>query len=133
MKTSWILLVDAIVNLAVGCVLIFSPLGLGDKIGIPSVEDSFYPTILGAVLLGVGIALLLERSRRASAFVGLGLGGAIAINLCAGLTLVIYLVSGGLVMPLRGYIILWILAAVVLGVSLLELFASMRTETASAK
>ena len=118
-----ILLADALVNLLVGCLLVLYPTGLGELIGIPLAENPFYPVVLGAVLFGIGIALLIERSRKTSEFVGLGIGGAISINLCAGLALIIFLVFGDLNIPLRGYAILWILAAVVFGISLLELFS----------
>jgi hypothetical protein len=47
----------------------------------------FYPNALGGVLSGIGIALLIEAFREPNGLVGLGLGGAIAINLCDGFTL----------------------------------------------
>ena len=122
-----ILLADALVNLLVGCILVLYPTGLGGVIGIPFVNNPFYPVILGAVLIGIGIALLIERTWRSPKLVGLGIGGAVSINLCGSLALLIFLVFGNLQIPLRGHIILWILAAVVFGISLLELFAMTRS------
>ena len=121
MKRSILLMVDAIINLIVGIILLLYPLGIAERIGIPLVENSFYPTILGAVLAGIGIALLLEWSKRFAGLVGLGLGGAISINLCGGLALLLCLIYGNLNIPLRGYIILWALAVIVFGISFFEL------------
>ncbi len=117
-----LLLADAIINLIIGCILILYPIGMGKIIGIPLVKSSFYPIVLGGVLIGIGIALLIERLRESSRFIGLGLGGAISINLCAGMALLILMLFGDLSIPFRGHFILWILVAVVFGISILEFF-----------
>ena len=57
---------------------------------------------------------------------GLGLGGAIAINMCGGIVLAAWLLSGSLEMPLRGYIVLWTLAAVLVAISAMELIVRIR-------
>jgi hypothetical protein len=116
-----LLLVDAIVNLAIGAVLLMSPLSIIELLGLPVVSNHFYAMILGAVLFGIGIALLLELKRTGGRLTGLGIAGAIAINFCAGLALVAWLIFGGLEIPLRGQVILWVVAAVVLIVAWLEL------------
>jgi hypothetical protein len=89
-------------------------------LGIPVPEVGFYASILGAVLTGIGLALLLERYRGRLAATGLGLGGAIAINLCGGGALAIWLLGGKLALPARGYVFLGLVAVVVLGISLVE-------------
>ena len=124
MRKSVILLVDAIVNIIIGCILVLYPLGTGAILGIPSVEGLFYPVILGAVLLGIGIALLAERSRKSPELVGLGTGGAIIINFCAGMALLVFLILGNLNIPVRGYIILWILVIIVFGIGFFELLVN---------
>jgi uncharacterized membrane protein len=86
-------------------------------LGLPEFEQAFYVSILGAVLIGIAIALLIESRRKRKAFVGLGLGGAIAINLCGGLCLAGWLVFGGFEIPIRGHIILWTLVVVLVGIS----------------
>jgi hypothetical protein len=96
------------------------PAGLVTALGIPMADPSFYATILGGVLLGIGLALLVECYRKSNRFVGLGLGGAIAINLCGGFVLAVWLLSGRLALPLRGYILLWSLVLLLVGISLLE-------------
>jgi hypothetical protein len=50
----------------------------------------------------------------------LGLGGAIAINLCGGLVLAVWLLSNKLSLPLRGQIFLWSLVMLLVGISVLE-------------
>ena len=113
---------DAAINLILGILLVAFPSGLVRALGIPMSFPPFYATILGGVLLGIGMALLLECYRKTSRFVGLGLGGAIVINLCSGFVLAAWLVSGKLTLPLRGHIFLWFLVLLLAGISLLESF-----------
>ena len=117
------LLIDGIVNLILGILLLAFPLGVPRLLGLPLPDFNFYPTILGGVIFGIGMALLVETFGQAGGVRGLGLGGAIAINLCGAGVLTIWLVSEPLAIPLRGYIILWIIAIVVLALGILELAA----------
>ena len=55
-----LLFIDGIVNLLLGVLLLLFPLGIAPSLGIPVPDTHFYPTILGAVLLGIGIALLID-------------------------------------------------------------------------
>jgi hypothetical protein len=118
---SRILAVDGAFNGLLGLALLFFRYIAG-RLGIPASESSFYPMILGAVLLGVGIALFLESTRGPNGLVGLGLGGAIAINLSGGVVLTGWLVTGSLNLPARGLIILSVLGAGLVGISTVELF-----------
>jgi len=129
MRSSALLTVDAIVNLVLGFLLLVFPAGLVSMLGVPKADPAFYPSILGAVLFGIGIALLIERSRGSS---GLGLSGAIAINLCGGLVLAAWLVFGSIEVPLRGLIVLWGLVVVLVGISSFELIAQTRPPSRSA-
>jgi mannose/fructose/N-acetylgalactosamine-specific phosphotransferase system component IIC len=121
MKSSILLLVDAIINLILGALLLFISKDIIHFLGIPDVEVYFYPNILGGVLFGIGLALLLEYLRKPRGLVGLGLGGAVAINLSGGLVLVGWLVFGNLHLPTHGMIILWILVVILIGLSGTEL------------
>ena len=116
-----LLLVDAIVNLVLGALLLLAPAGVLDLLGLPPMDTYFYTMILGAVIVGIGVALLLEVSGRQTRFRGLGLGGAIAINLCAGVALVLWLIVAPLGLPLRGTLVLWGVAIVVLAIAAAEL------------
>ena len=122
-----LLLIDAIINLFLGLVLLAYSERIISIFGLPIVEQSFYPNILGAVLFGIGIALLIEYKRKGE-FRGLGLGGAIAINLIGGIVLFIWLISGSLNIPIKGLIILWILDFVLIGISAIELVMYMKNK-----
>ena len=121
-----VLFVDALVNLLIGVVLLAFRPGLAELLGIPHAAQPFYPTVLGALLAGIGLALLLECYRGPNGPVGLGLGGAIAINLCAGIVLAGWLASGMLMIPTRGQVILWGLVIIAVGISAIELYVHLR-------
>jgi hypothetical protein len=120
-RISILLAVDCIVNLLLGLLLLLFPAGLLTYFGLPPTDTYFYTSILGGVIFGIGIALGLEWFGASQAIRGLGLGGAIAINLCGGGTLLLWLIFGNLNLPLRGSITLWIVALVVLGIGLVEI------------
>jgi hypothetical protein len=129
MRHRGLLTADAIVNLVLGVLLLLAwPYGepLTRWLGVPAPGNAFYASILGAVLVGIGIALLIERRRAFHlAPVGLGLGGAIAINLCGGIVLAAWLLFGGLKLPMRGWIVLGAIDATLLAISAFELAAQL--------
>lgn len=59
MKGSRLLVLDAVINLVLGLLLVAIPTRLAAILGIPLRDGLFIAAILGAVLLGVGVALLL--------------------------------------------------------------------------
>lgn len=117
MNRSTILLIDAVISLVLGVVLALFPQPLVEWLGVPPTESTFYPSILGAVVIGIAFALFLEWSRKAAEPVGLGVGGAIAVDLCAAFFLAGWLLVGGLNGPLRGRVFLWLVVAVLVLVS----------------
>ncbi len=117
-----VLIVDAIINFALGLLLLgFSPSVVG-SLGVPPSSTNFYPNILGAVFIGITIALLIS-AYAAGRFknAGLGLPGAISINLCGGIVLALWLIFGQLDMPARGFVFLWALVIVLTALSTVEL------------
>ena len=126
MNRSTLLKADAAINLILGILLMVFPAGLVKALGIPMSVPPFYATILGGVLFGIGLALLVECYRKSNRFVGLGLGGAIAINLCGGFVLAAWLLSDRLTLPLRGHIFLWFLVLLLVGISILEGLSRLR-------
>ncbi len=123
---SQLLTVDGVANLLFGLFLLASPGSFFEALGLPWTGRGLYVTILGGVLVGIGIALMLE-SRRVGGLVGLGLGGAVAINLTAGLAIAAWLllseadgVSSG------GRIVLWLLVLFLVGLSSAEILAYRR-------
>ena len=129
MKGILLLKTDAAINLILGILLMAFPLNLVKALGLPIVYPTFYPSILGGVLFGIGLALLIECYRKLNGLSGLGLAGAIAINLCGGFILAIWLLVGNLNLPLRGQILLWCLVLLLVGLSLIEGFAQIKMHT----
>lgn len=119
-KQKTLLALDGIINLVLGFLLLLFPAGIVDYLGLPAPNTFFYPTILGGVIFGIGIALLLELFF-SEKIRGLGLVGAIAINFSGGLVLLYWLIFTRLDIPGKGLIVLWIVAIVVLGMGLIEL------------
>jgi uncharacterized membrane protein HdeD (DUF308 family) len=121
-KHKIIIFVDGIINIILGALLLLFPFGVAEVLGLPIASTNFYPSILGAVLIGIGVALFVEIFSFVKRVRGLGLGGAIAINLIGALVLLCWLVFGTLSIPLKGRIILWVVGIVVLVIGLFELF-----------
>ncbi len=130
MKTqNVILLVDCIINLILGILLLAYTSELALFLGVPKVESAFYPNILGGVFVGIAIALVIELFNKTKGKTsGLGLLGAITINICGGFVLVIWLLLGDLSLPLRGSILLWSLAVILIVLSSFELLNHYKTE-----
>jgi hypothetical protein len=124
-KEPILLIVDAFINYALGILCILYPY-VAETVGVPFVENSFYPNILGAVLFGIGIALTIEYFRKQLGWVGLGLGGAVAINLTGGTVLIFWLIFGNLTIPFRGQVFLWMLAIILVLISSIELVVHVR-------
>jgi hypothetical protein len=121
------LLVDAAVNLVLGILLLaFNP-GLADFLGVPPSSTNFYPSILGAVFVGITVALVVEAMRSSGeGSAGLGLLGAVCINLCGGFVLALWLLFGRLDIPMHGAVFLWALAAILVVLSSVELLRARR-------
>jgi hypothetical protein len=122
-KRKTLLLIDGIINLVLGIVLMIVPTTLVAFLGVPAIQHAFYPNILGGVLFGIGIALFLEAGNTEETTSGLGLSGAVAINLCGGLVLAAWLLLGDLDLPLQGTIFLWLLVMLLVGISAIEIVA----------
>ena len=120
-REKFLLTADAVFNLALGIFLLIFPKTILNYLGIPITFESFYARILGAVLLGIGFALLLERCRDRFGYPGLGIGGAILINICGAGALAVLLLFSRLDIPLRGQIILWFIALIVMFLSVIEM------------
>ena len=123
MNKSILLTIDGLINLALGILLLWFPDTVVDLLGVPGSDLHFYPNILGAMLFGIAIALFIELKRPGT---GLGLYGAIAINLVGGIVLALWLMTGNLVLPYRGQLFLWILVIILIGISTIELWISQK-------
>jgi hypothetical protein len=120
-----LLLADAIINLVLGVLLLLYPQRLAEALGMPPVATNFFPNVLGGVLFGIGLALLIAYRGGAQ---GLGLDGAIAINLCGAGVVAGWLIVAPQAIPPRGRITLWIIALLVIGIGLVEFQHRLRTK-----
>ena len=120
-KRRTLLILDGIINLVLGLLLLLVPFGVASFLGVPEPASYLYPCVLGAVLFGIGIALLLEVWGGSKGIRGLGVGGAIVINFCGAGALLGWLLMSSSALPMRGRILLWCIALVVLVVGVVEL------------
>jgi len=118
-----LLTIDGIINLVLGILMLFFPMQMIQTFDLPTTDNTFYINILGAVLFGIGIALLIERSSNRLHMSGLGIAGAIVINLCGSGTFIAWLLFGNLNLSIGGSILLWSIALIVLGVAIIEIFS----------
>ena len=126
MMQARLLELDGVGNVLLGLPLLLFPGLVSDFLGLPRSGTTFYPAILGAVFVGIGIALLLERFK--PSLRGLGLAGAMSINLVFGVVLAGWLLSG-VDLPTRGLLVLWILALILVGISVAEALSLSSRET----
>ena len=121
MNRSLLLTIDGLINLLLGVLLVVFPRDLISFLGIPAPSSAFYPSLLGAVLFGIGIALWMERGADRARVRGLGLGGAVVINLCGALVLSAWLLFGDVSLSIKAAAVLWGIVAVLTVVSLAEI------------
>jgi hypothetical protein len=114
--------------LSLGGLLIWYPTSLVEVMGLPTHSPRLFSRILGGVLVGIGIALILEDRRKGDVANGLGLGGAIAINLCGATALAAGLLSAQLSLTPFGGLFLWGLVLILVVVSGLEWANIRRTQ-----
>ena len=116
-----LLTIDGVVNLILGLLLLFFPFGIIEFLGLPKTNTYFYPVILGAVIFGIGLALLLELIGHGKNIRGLGLGGAIVINMAGSVVLMCWLIFSSMDLALRGWITLWVVGILVFLIGIIEL------------
>ena len=121
MNRKSILLIDAIINFILAFLLGIFPKEVISFLGMPVVSNPFYASILGGVFFGIGIALMISRSAKNNSD-GLGLRGAMAINLSGAFVLALWLLFGSLNIPIHGKIIMWALVVILFVLSAVELF-----------
>jgi hypothetical protein len=87
--------------------------------GLPPSASTFWPRLLAGVLVGVGLATILQATIAPGR--GLGLAGLMAINLVAAALVTGQLVMGRTITTRRGKATLWALVITLTGLSLVEL------------
>jgi hypothetical protein len=112
-----LLWIEACLKLGPGLALVAAPRTLARLFGLPSADQPFWPRLLGALLIGLGIASLLEVRMQG----GLGLAGSIAVNLASAAMIGALLVLGRAGRTMRGRFLLWVAAAALVILSLVEI------------
>jgi NO-binding membrane sensor protein with MHYT domain len=118
-----LLWIEACLKLGTGLALVTTPRMLARLLGLPSADQPFWPRLLGALLVGLGIASLLEVRMQG----GLGLAGSVAVNLAGAAMIVTLLILGRAGKTMRGRFLLWLTAAALVILGLVEIaYASER-------
>ena len=110
---------EAILKGASGLLLLLAPLLLGKIAGLPGSESGFWPRMLGALLLGMAGACIIEARMPGSK--GLALGGLVLINLVSAAAIVVMLAFEAGAPTERGRIGLGATAALLIVLGLIEI------------
>lgn len=116
----FILIGDALLKLAMGVVLVLSAGRIMKTLGLPSGEQRFYSRLLGSLLIGIGLALMIEALP--TGWRGLGAGGAAAVNFVAAAMLALLTIGRPGGTNAMGRRLLWIMTASTLAFGALESF-----------
>jgi hypothetical protein len=115
----YLLWIEVALKLGSGLIFLIFSVTSPRLFGLPPTGGSFWPRLLAAVLVGVGIATVLQATITPGR--GLGLAGLMAINLIAAAVVTGQLVMGKTVTTRRGMATLWALVMMLTGISLVEL------------
>lgn len=102
-----------------GLVLLVAPLTTARVLGLPLPQAVLWPRLLGALLIGMATATLLEGGVGSST--GLGLGGLVAINLISAAVVIALLVLDRGSQTRRGKLFLWTLSLTLVVLAVLEI------------
>ena len=118
MLTTIVLLIDALVFLSMGAMFAVLPATSVVALGLPAGQPAFYRRLLGAVLIGIGLALMM--TALPTGLGGLGAAGAVVVNLSLALMLAALLMTGTGRSSRQGKMLPWVLVAVLIVLSALE-------------
>jgi hypothetical protein len=121
MMEKMLLRIDGIINLSLGLLLLIFPRGMVNALGLPVPSTDFYVNLFGGVLVGISLALFLQGSLEGRGVTGLGIQGAVVINLCGAGVLLAWLLSGKLDLPKKGGWFLWGIVIVVFMIAVGEI------------
>ena len=114
-------LIEIAIKLGAGLALVSMPGLLARLFGLAP-ADPFWPRLLGATLIGLGLATVLEVQYLPGK--GLGLYGSTAINLAAAAGLGAQLILGQSAPTKRGQVILWLTAASLTLLAFIEIISA---------
>lgn len=114
-----LLWIETLVKLAPGLALLLAPGWTARALGLPRDPTGFWPRLLGGTLVGLAAGFVLEGW--IGNVHGIGLAGALAVNLAAAGTIAGLLILGKAAPSRRGRILLWLAVALLVLLALLEL------------
>lgn len=114
-----LLLTEITLKLAAGGLLALFPRTVAQLLGLHRVAETFWPRLLGALLVGLGAATALEHIGASQN--GLGLAGHVVLNLLGALMLFALLVLGRAAPTRRGRILVGLAAAILSLLAMVEL------------
>lgn len=114
-----LLTIEFVTKAVAGALLTAFPRTLARITGLPVVVETFWPRLLGALLLGLAAATFLEG--QLAAHNGMGLAGHVASNLVCVLAIIVMLIMGKAAKLRRGRILLGLAAAALTVLTLFEL------------
>lgn len=114
-----LLWIETVLKLSGGLVLSLAPLVVIKALGLPPAGSSFWPRMLGALLIGLAGATFIEGAWPPVR--ALGLAGCIVINLAGAAMISVLATLGGGAATRRGAAVLWALVVVLVVLSLFEI------------
>lgn len=105
-----LLLFDGLIYFLLGFLIVIFPVKISEKLGLPYPENPFYFIMIGSLIVGLGVAVLIEFFN--PNLQGLGLCGSVAINICVIIVLVICLFTGIINLPFKTKIIVIFLISI---------------------
>ena len=114
-----LLWLETLLKLSGGLALVLAPISSIKLLGLAPAGNAFWPRLLGAVLIGLAGATVIEGRFAASS--GLGLAGCVVINLTGAAMVASLLLLDAAAPSRRGKAALWGLVAALVILSLLEI------------
>lgn len=108
----WLHLIGIAMKLGVGLPLLFAPRTLARVLGLPKVDEAFWPRMLGVTLIGLSVATVIEAHVMPGR--GLGVAGSVGLDLTVAAGLGGLLILGRAGTTKRGRAVLWMAVAALL-------------------
>jgi len=118
-----LLWLETLLKGSIGLIMMVAPITAAKIAGLPHNNSAFWARLFGASLIGIAAAFAIEGYAQVNAAItarGLGLGGAVVINLITILSLLGTLIFKG-VASRRGLLLIWLLTALLAFLMLLEI------------